>query len=190
MARDEQPTLSDISLGADVHLQTLWAELGANAEYYVHGTQGDCMVIHIKLTQDLMVGMPYHKDLRIDLAFVLDGRGERPSQKPSKKGSDDDTLVGMDPPPYQTDRPTLPEMPAVVVRSTMRPIPDFHGGDRQELWFASMQSVPGHSAHRVLLVRPTLQLVQMDERPWFLEIKMPGYDLIRRVRPALTPFFR
>lgn len=190
MARDTQPTLSEASLGSDIHLQTLWAELGADAQYYVHGTDGDQMVIYLKLTKDLMHGEPYHPDLRVDVAFVLDPRDDAPSRPPQKKGSEDDTLVGMTPDgeqAYRTESRTMPEMPAVVVRSTYRPNPTGGAGDREELWFVDIKSVPGYPTLRTLRVTPRVHLIQMDERPWHLEVRMSTYDLVRRIRPAPKP---
>jgi hypothetical protein len=200
MAREEQPTLTDESIGSEIHLQTLWAEIGTDAQYYVHGVQGDCLVIHLKLTQDLKFGQPYHPTLMVDVAFVLDARENptsnrlvRRSSKPPINRSKDDTLLDLssdDQPRRKPDRQTIPEMPAVRIRSTINPTAFLGEADRHELWFKSLTAIAGRPLLRTLFVSPTMDLTQQDERPWFLEIKMSPYGLVRRIRPAHAPLFR
>lgn len=176
MARKSQPTLSDDRQTEESQLQFLWAELGPSALYYINGSRGDCMEIEIRVARDLMKGVPYNADIRLEVAFV------RESAEAANAAVDEllREFTENDEECDSGDRVTL--IPSDRPPSSLRE-PD----ERLDVSFVHIQVVAHELGHRLLLVRPVIDLPPSDGRRWQLEIRVTKYDLVRRVSPSSSP---
>lgn len=180
MTRPPQATVPDID-NIRVELQRIWAEIGTSAFYYIAGMQGDCTVIHLKVTFDLMGGKPYRHSLGLGIAFVRDN---------ASGGSDVDDLLELgseDDEEDSRDRVTLvrhviDEVPTIPPPSTATP-----GKERLTYEYFYLKTIPGNSEYRELLVRPVVELPHDPTRLWLLEITMGEFNAKRVIRPSSHP---